>query len=263
MRSLPTIPTLEDVEPKSGSAEPGASSGSLDAKAVGMRLRLSRKRARLTQGQLGEMIGRGAGAVSHYETGHRHLPTEAIRLICERLEVSQDWLLHGAGPGPGSPPKDQAERPNSDPPAQNRITSHHGFSPADEARLHAAIARIPVQVATQWVACPHCSLTGLRRQHLPVHFLSGNCIQRWEDGDLLEMTMAAQVDPEPWELAMVEAQKKIERSREMIKAAGLNLKKRAAWKRAYELNLQLLETIDANGPENYRHGHARVDGGAF
>jgi transcriptional regulator with XRE-family HTH domain len=245
------------VDPAPTSDEPLEADGT-DWGGLGMRLRLARKLARMTQGEFGERVGRGKAAVSLYERGDRAVPPEVVAVAGQVFGVTQGWLLHGEGDGPGARVAPTREvRPRQEP------GSARTSEPTDEPRILSARAGIPANIQSQWVACPHCSTTEPRRRDLPTHFLSGNCVQSWEDGDLLAMTLEAPVDPEPWELALVEAQKKIERSRAMIKASGLNLRKRNAWKKAYELNLQLLETIDHNGPENYRQSHPRLEGGLF
>ena len=56
------------------------------------RLREARKKANLTQAELGEKIEVGHAAIGHMETGH-HSPTfDSLCRLAETLGVSLDWL---------------------------------------------------------------------------------------------------------------------------------------------------------------------------
>ena len=62
-------------------------------------LRQARKKAGLTQKQLGEQIGRSGAAVSTWESGERNNPgatpdAETIRKICLVLQIRPDNLLY-------------------------------------------------------------------------------------------------------------------------------------------------------------------------
>lgn len=62
---------------------------------IGKRLTSSRKKAGLTQEQLGEMTGLSIKMISAAENGHKAMRPENIVKICECLSISTDYLLKG------------------------------------------------------------------------------------------------------------------------------------------------------------------------
>ncbi|WZY00395.1 helix-turn-helix transcriptional regulator [Bacillus sp. FSL W7-1360] len=56
-------------------------------------LRSLRKQRKLTQEQLGQMLGVTKVSVSGYETGNRNPDTSTLIKICDTFNVSADYLL--------------------------------------------------------------------------------------------------------------------------------------------------------------------------
>ena len=69
----------------------------LDPEALAARIKLARKTRRLTQAQLGEMIGYRDTSVSTWESGGCMPNADAIHELCRALRVSADWLLDTLG----------------------------------------------------------------------------------------------------------------------------------------------------------------------
>jgi transcriptional regulator with XRE-family HTH domain len=66
-----------------------------NAMTIGERIRLARKKAGLSQERLGETLGVTKQMVSHIEVG-RHAPTvDHVITICQRCDVTADFLLLG------------------------------------------------------------------------------------------------------------------------------------------------------------------------
>lgn len=63
---------------------------------MGKRLSISRRKAGLTQEQLGEMAGLSTKMISAAENGHKAMRPENIVKICDCLAISTDYLLKGA-----------------------------------------------------------------------------------------------------------------------------------------------------------------------
>ena len=57
------------------------------------RLRETRKKMKISQKQLGKIVGCSAGNISKYETGDREPSFATLKKICETLGVSADYLL--------------------------------------------------------------------------------------------------------------------------------------------------------------------------
>lgn len=71
----------------------------IDMDTIGSRLRAERKRAGLTQEQLGEQASVSKQAISQIESGATKSPeASTLEPICRRLKISQHWLLTGKGP---------------------------------------------------------------------------------------------------------------------------------------------------------------------
>lgn len=56
--------------------------------ALGSRLRLLRKRQRLTLAQVGELVGVSLGVVNHWEQGRTQVPSELVPAIARALGVT-------------------------------------------------------------------------------------------------------------------------------------------------------------------------------
>ena len=71
---------------------------------LGGRIYLARKRLRLTQTALGEMVGAERNAVGEWE-GDKVVPDgRTLIQLPKALQVSCTWLLYGEEPGAPSPP---------------------------------------------------------------------------------------------------------------------------------------------------------------
>ena len=62
---------------------------------LGERIALARKRAGLSQEQLGEKLGVSRQAVSKWESDQTNPDVAYVAQMCRLLEVSSDWLLLG------------------------------------------------------------------------------------------------------------------------------------------------------------------------
>ena len=65
---------------------------------IGENLTRARKRARLSQAQLGELISRGTRSIMHYEKGERSAPFEVIERWAEVTGVTVEELRTGNKP---------------------------------------------------------------------------------------------------------------------------------------------------------------------
>lgn len=65
----------------------------MDNRSFGHRVRLERRRKRLTQEALAERIGVSASFMGHIERGTRATSTETLVALCNALEVSPAVLL--------------------------------------------------------------------------------------------------------------------------------------------------------------------------
>lgn len=63
---------------------------------LGNNIRVQRKKKKLTQKQLAEIIGCSMEHLSHIENGVRHIQLEMLNDVCECLDVSIEDLLRGA-----------------------------------------------------------------------------------------------------------------------------------------------------------------------
>ncbi|MDL2288926.1 helix-turn-helix domain-containing protein [Oscillospiraceae bacterium OttesenSCG-928-F05] len=64
---------------------------------IGQRLKQARKHKKLTQQELGALVGVKASAIGMYEQNRRHPKDELILKLSRALDVSTDWLLAGGG----------------------------------------------------------------------------------------------------------------------------------------------------------------------
>lgn len=62
---------------------------------IGARIRAARQARGLSQAQLGEAIGASPKTVSSWETARSTPATHYLRLICEALKESADWIIFG------------------------------------------------------------------------------------------------------------------------------------------------------------------------
>lgn len=61
------------------------------------RLRIIRKDNKLTQEELGEILGKGQPTIQKYESGTLYIPTEVYKTIHDKLFYNYEWLLSGTG----------------------------------------------------------------------------------------------------------------------------------------------------------------------
>lgn len=64
---------------------------------LNFRVRKLRKELKLTQAEFGERIGLKNGAISAMEQDGGTVTDQNIKLICEKYNVSRQWLTEGAG----------------------------------------------------------------------------------------------------------------------------------------------------------------------
>ena len=81
--------------PRLGEAEEGIHQMELT---VADRIRVARRRARLSQTQAAEAIGVHRGTFAHWERGGGHLPNaHNVIQLAKILQVGHDWLMTGRG----------------------------------------------------------------------------------------------------------------------------------------------------------------------
>lgn len=96
---------------------------------LGERIALARKRAGLSQEQLGEKLGVSRQAVSKWESSQTNPDVAYVAQMCRLLEVSSDWLLLGEESGQSAPP---ARCPG----CQTIVSGLDQFCPACGRSLH-------------------------------------------------------------------------------------------------------------------------------
>ena len=72
---------------------------------LGERIALARKKAGLSQEQLGDRLGVSRQAVSKWESSQANPDVAYVAELCRIYGVSCDWLLLGGGGGPGGAPR--------------------------------------------------------------------------------------------------------------------------------------------------------------
>ena len=72
---------------------------------LGERIALARKKAGLSQEQLGDRLGVSRQAVSKWESSQANPDVAYVAELCRICGVSCDWLLLGGGGGPGGAPR--------------------------------------------------------------------------------------------------------------------------------------------------------------
>lgn len=105
---------------------------------IGERIRLIRKEKKLTQVELGKLIGISGAGVSYIESGGSNPTDAAIKLICATYHVSYRWLTEGIEPmleaGSGDALIDR-------------------YAPDADEHLRAAIHQMASFTDEQWAAC--------------------------------------------------------------------------------------------------------------
>lgn len=81
-----------------------------DMSALGGRLELARKAARLSVKKLATLIGRSHTALLRYESGETVCDVSILRLIAEHTGADEAWLLNGTGRAPVPTPKPPKRR---------------------------------------------------------------------------------------------------------------------------------------------------------
>ncbi len=71
--------------------------GRFEPRACGRRLSALRRKLKLSQKELAEIVGRTTSAVAHWETGRYVIPTEILAKLIELYRVNPLWLLFGEG----------------------------------------------------------------------------------------------------------------------------------------------------------------------
>ena len=71
--------------------------GKFEPRACGRRLSALRRKLKLSQKELAEIVGRTTSAVAHWETGRYVIPTEILAKLIELYRVNPLWLLFGEG----------------------------------------------------------------------------------------------------------------------------------------------------------------------
>ena len=71
----------------------------------GDRFRFLRRRANLSQEEIGEKLNVTRQTISGYETGRLSPSTKSIETMCDLYGINPWWLLYGVG-GPSSDPQD-------------------------------------------------------------------------------------------------------------------------------------------------------------
>ncbi len=69
----------------------------LDAKIIGNRLKEIRKEHKLTQEELGKIVGCSYGTIAGYEIGRYLISTPILYKICKKYNISADYLLGKTG----------------------------------------------------------------------------------------------------------------------------------------------------------------------
>ena len=64
---------------------------------IGKRIAFLRKKLNLTQNEFGDKLKVTGAAVSAMELGKSNVTGQTISAICNKFQVSEDWLLYGKG----------------------------------------------------------------------------------------------------------------------------------------------------------------------
>lgn len=64
---------------------------------LGLRIRVARRRERLSQAGLADLVGVGRSAVANWECGKAKPSTQHLQHLSAGLQVSLDWLAAGTG----------------------------------------------------------------------------------------------------------------------------------------------------------------------
>ena len=66
---------------------------------IGMRVRMARMTRRMSQAQLAATLDVSIPYISHIEQGKQAMSIVTLHAICDKLEVSADWVLRNNSPG--------------------------------------------------------------------------------------------------------------------------------------------------------------------
>lgn len=94
------------------------------------RLREARKEKKLTQGELGTLLGVEKSTISKYEVGTNSVDVETLVKLCIKLDVSADYLL-GLSDHPGRWPGSKLET--------DLLRAYKAASEKDKAIVNAAL----------------------------------------------------------------------------------------------------------------------------
>lgn len=64
---------------------------------INTRIKEIRLKKKMTQEEMGAVLGVTGAAFSRWETGDREIPDIAIRALCREFSVSEEWLRYGTG----------------------------------------------------------------------------------------------------------------------------------------------------------------------
>lgn len=73
---------------------------------LGERIRMARKRRKLSGPKLAERLGISPQAISQWETGKTGPERQIIPALTKELRITEDWLFHGQEPLPSLGPDD-------------------------------------------------------------------------------------------------------------------------------------------------------------
>lgn len=65
---------------------------------IGTRVRMARMTRRMSQAQLAAVLDVSTPYISHIEQGKQAMSVVTLHAICDKLEVSADWLLRNNSP---------------------------------------------------------------------------------------------------------------------------------------------------------------------
>ena len=65
---------------------------------IGMRVKMARMTRRMSQAQLAATLDVSIPYISHIEQGKQAMSVVTLHAICDKLEVSADWLLRNNSP---------------------------------------------------------------------------------------------------------------------------------------------------------------------